>query len=574
MGALYFGDNLNVLRKEIKDESVDLIYLDPPFNSKRDYNVFLKTPKGYESDAQITAFEDSWHWGEQAEREFSELIHQSNTDVAEMVQSLRRFLKESDMMAYLVMMANRLLELHRVLKPTGSIYLHCDPTASHYLKIVMDAIFGVEYFRNEIVWRRTGAHGAKRSFGPIHDSILFYSKSDKYYFRTVFRPYMRGHVEKRYKKDDKGRYKFSSGGNVLTGPGKTSGESGAIWRGFNPSIKNRHWAIPSFLTEDMPPHILKAATLERLEWLYQQGLIEIKEGNAWPTPVRYLKHDNGQPLQDIWAFQPYTQGTLYGMEEGIDEDVKWLGPTDPERLGYPTQKPIGLVERIITSSCPGEGVVLDPFCGCGTAVHAAQKLGREWIGIDITHLSISLIEKRMKDAFPGIEFEVHGTPKDIEGARDLAQRDKYQFQWWACSLIGAQPYKGKKKGADSGIDGIKYFQDDEKGAKKIIVSVKGGENVTRAMIADLKNTVEREKAEMGIFLTLTNPTEPMVKEAVTAGFYDSPKGEYPKIQIITIEELLAGRKRAEHPDISSGSYNFKQAKKESKKLKQEVLKGL
>ena len=235
--------------------------------------------------------------------------------------------------------------------------------------------------------------------------------------------------------------------------------------------------------------------------------------------------------------------------------------------------PTGLLERIIEASSNKGDIVLDPFCGCGTAVHAAQKLGRDWIGIDITHLSISLIEKRMKDAFPGLEFPVHGTPKDLEGARNLAERDKYQFQWWACSLVGAQPYQGKKKGADSGIDGIKFFQDDEQGAKKIIVSVKGGEHVTRTMIADLKNTVEREKAAMGLFITLTDPTEPMVKESVTAGFYESAKGEFAKIQILTIEDLLSGKKRPEHPDISSGTYNFKKAKKESKKVEKPLLKG-
>ena len=259
--------------------------------------------------------------------------------------------------------------------------------------------------------------------------------------------------------------------------------------------------------------------------------------------------------------------------QDIIADIPPVNSQAAERLGYPTQKPLALLERIIEASSNKGDIVLDPFCGCGTAVHAAQKLGRDWIGIDITHLSISLIEKRMKDAFPGLEFPVHGTPKDYEGARNLAERDKYQFQWWACSLVGAQPYQGKKKGADGGIDGIKFFQDDETGAKKIIVSVKGGEHVTRTQIADLKNTVEREKAAMGIFVTLADPTDPMVKESVTAGFYDSPKGEYQKIQILTIEELLAGRKRPEHPDISSGTYNFKKAKKEGKKAKQEVLKG-
>lgn len=576
MGKLFFGDNLYVLRDEIENESVDLIYLDPPFNSKRDYNLLFKTPKGHDSDAQIAAFDDTWHWGEQAEREFAELLHHSNTDISEMIQALRRFLKESDMMAYLVMMGSRLAELHRVLKPSGSLYLHCDPTASHYLKLLLDTIFGADQFRNEIIWRRTGAHGSRKSYGPIHDTILFYTKTNDYYFNIVMRPYMKGHVESRYSLDESGRYKFTSGGNVLSGPGATAGESGAVWRGFNPSAKNRHWAIPGFLSEQMPPEFETLGTLAKLEALYNAGLIEIKEGSAWPTPVRYLDNNDGQPIQDIWAYQPYTEKTVHGTDDGIDQDVAWLGTTDPERLGYQTQKPIGLLERIIKSSCPENGIVLDPFCGCGTAVHAAQKLGREWIGIDITHLAITLIEKRMKDAFQNIVFEVYGTPKDLDGARNLAGRDKYQFQWWACSLVNAQPYQGKKKGSDGGIDGIIFFQDDEvgtksTGAKKIIVSVKGGEHVNVTMVKDLIATVEREKAAIGIFVTLTKPTQPMITEAISAGFYKSPFGDFQKIQILTIEDLLSETNRPKYPDISSGVYNFKKAKTEKKKVKQDKL---
>ena len=534
MGALYFGDNLHVLREEIKDESVDLIYLDPPFNSKRDYNVFLKTPKGHESDAQITAFEDSWHWGEQAEREFSELLRHPNTDVAEMIQSLRRFLKESDMMAYLVMMANRLLELHRVLRPTGSLYLHCDPTASHYLKVVMDAIFATEAFENEIIWRRQNAKGlAFTRFASNHDVILKYSKSKDRVWHPQYKEHDPDYIENFYKyiEPETGRkYTLAD----LTNPNKDR---------------------PNLTYEFLGITRVWRWTKERMQKAYDDGLIiQLKQGTV-PRLKRYLDEQEGTAVDDIW------------------DDILAIQAQSAERLGYPTQKPLALLERIIEASSNKGDIVLDPFCGCGTAVHAAQKLGRDWIGIDITHLSISLIEKRMKDAFPGLEFPVHGTPKDLEGARNLAERDKYQFQWWACSLVGAQPYQGKKKGADGGIDGIKFFQDDETGAKKIIVSVKGGEHVSVNQIRDLKGTVEREKAVMGIFVTLSDPTDPMVKESVTAGFYDSPKGEFAKIQILTIEELLAGRKRPEHPDISSGTYNFKKAKKEGRKAKQEVLKG-
>jgi DNA modification methylase len=533
MGALYFGDNLDVLRGEIRDEAIDLIYLDPPFNSKRDYNVFLKTPKGHESDAQITAFEDTWHWGEQAEREFSELLKQPNTDVAEMIQSLRRFLKESDMMAYLVIMANRLLELHRVLKPTGSLYLHCDPTASHYLKVVMDAVFGAEGCVNEIIWRRQNAKGlAFTRFASNHDVILTYSKSKERTWHSQYKEHDPKYVEDFYRHVEPGtgrRYRLDN----LANPNKDR---------------------PNLTYEFLGVKRVWRWTKERMQKAYEDGLVIQTKPGAVPCLKRYLDEQEGTPVDDIW------------------DDIPAIQAQSSERLGYPTQKPLALLERIIEASSNKGDVVLDPFCGCGTAVHAAQKLGRDWIGIDITHLSISLIEKRMKDAFPGLEFPVHGTPKDLEGARNLAERDKYQFQWWACSLVDAQPYQGKKKGADGGIDGIKYVQEDSD-VKKIIVSVKGGEHVTRTQIADLKNSVEREKAALGLFITLSDPTDPMVKEASAAGMYETPKGDVPKVQILTVEGLLSGAERPQFYDISSGAHNFKKAKKEGKKAKQEVLKG-
>jgi site-specific DNA-methyltransferase (adenine-specific) len=467
-------------------------------------------------------------------------MHSGNANAAEMLRAMRSFLKENDMMAYLTMMAIRLIELHRALKPTGSIYLHCDPVASHYLKVLLDAIFGPDKFHNEIIWRRTGSHNARRSFGPIHDVILFYTKSDDYNFNIVRRPYTKGHVESRYSKDDEGRLRFSSGGNVMTGADIRTGESGLQWRGFDPTAKRRHWAIPGFYETLMSPEYKDFAVPEKLEALFQAGHIEIKERSAWPIMVRFLDERDGVPIQDIWAYQPYTQGMLWGTQQGIDEDVAWLGPTDPDRLGYATQKPTGLLERIIASSSNEGDLVLDPFCGCGTTIHAAQKLKRNWIGIDITHLAISLIEKRLNDAFPGIEYTVHGTPKDLEGAHALFTQGPYQFQWWAVSLINAVPYGGKKRGADSGIDGFVYFKPDGKTTEKAIVSVKGGENVGVPVIRDMGHVVDREKARIGIFITLTEPTGPMKTEAVKAGFYETPHhGKVPKLQIFTIADLFA-----------------------------------
>lgn len=536
MGKLYFGDNLEILREHIADESIDLIYLDPPFNSKRGYNLLFKTPKGHDSDAQITAFDDTWHWGEQAELEFSELLHQSNTDVAEMIQSLRRFLKESDMMAYLTMMANRLVELHRVLKSNGSLYLHCDPTASHYLKIVLDAIFTDGYFENEIIWRRQNAKGlAFTRFASNHDVILKYAKSKERVWHPQYKDHDPEYIETFYRfvEPETGRrHRLAD----LTNPNKDR---------------------PNLTYEFLGVTRVWRWTKERMQKAYNDGLVIQTKPGGVPQLKRYLDEQEGTPVDDIW------------------DDILSIQAQSTERLGYPTQKPLALLERIIQASSNKGDIILDPFCGCGTAVHAAQKLERDWIGIDITHLAVSLIEKRIKDAFPGISFEVHGTPKDVDGARELAQRDKYQFQWWACSLVNAQPYQGKKKGADSGIDGLIFFQDDETSTKKIVVSVKRGETVTRTMIADLKNTVEREKAEIGLFVTLAEPTKPMVTEAASAGFYESPyMGAFPKIQILMIADLLSGKAKPNYPDLSRGGLSFKKAKAEKKKSMQLGLEAI
>jgi len=558
VNTLSYGDNLTVLRDEIERESVDLIYLDPPFNSQANYNVLFKSPSGEQSHAQIEAFEDTWHWGEEAESAFDQVLQSWNTDAAELLRALRAFLKENDMMAYLCMMAVRLLELHRVLKPTGSLYLHCDPTASHYLKLVLDAVFGKERFLNEIIWRRTGSHNSSKRYGPIHDVILFYSKSPTYTWNRLVRPFMRGHVEKAFRKEGD-KYVTNYSGNILTGSGVRYGESGEVWRGFDPTAKGRHWAIPGILLEGLEEEVKGFGQAEKMDFLYDRGFITINEGDEWPRYVREITPRDGQFISDLWAYQPYTENTVFGTDLGIDDDVRWMGSKDSDRLHYPTQKPIALLERIISASSNRSDIVLDPFCGCGTTIHAAQKLKRQWIGIDITHLAISLIEKRLNDAFPGIKYEVHGTPKDLDGARALATQDKYQFQWWAVSLVNAVPFGGKKKGADSGIDGLIYFKPEGKTTEKAIVSVKGGDNVNVAMVRDLAHVVDREKAKIGIFITLAASTGPMRTEAVKAGYYETVYGKYPKIQILTLAELFEGKK-PNIPLVDTAS--FKKAPKE------------
>ena len=531
--SLYYGDNLDVVRESIKDETIDLVYLDPPFNSQASYNVLFKAPSGEQSHAQIEAFEDTWHWGESAEHAFDQVMSSGNTDVAELLRAMRSFLHENDMMAYLAMMAVRLLELHRVLKPTGSLYLHCDPTASHYLKILLDGVFQARNFRNEIIWKRSSAHsdakqGAKH-YGRLTDTIFFYSKAEDVTWNQTYRPYDETYTERDYRRVDTNgrRYRLDN----IQGPG--GAEKGNPY--YEVMGVSRYWRY----------------SREKMQQLIRQGRIIQTRPGAVPQYKRYLDEMPGVSVQNLW------------------DDIPVINNRSKELLGYPTQKPLALLERIITVSSNEGDVVLDPFCGCGTAVHAAQKLGRSWIGIDITHLAISLIEKRLTDAFPGIKYEVHGTPKDLDGARNLAERDRYQFQWWAVSLVNAVPFGGKRKGADTGIDGVIYFKDFKKKGEalvgstteKIIVSVKGGESVGVSMIRDLAHVIDREKAKMGLFITLAEPTDPMRKEALKEGYFESPglKGKYLKLQIATIEELLAGKKPELPPLVAS----FAQAPEEA-----------
>ncbi len=497
MNTLYYGDNLEILRDRDKfpNQSIDLIYLDPPFNSSASYNVLFRSPSGEQSHAQIEAFQDTWHWTKEAEQAFDEVMQGGNADASELLRAMRLFLKENDVMAYLAMMAIRLLELRRVLKETGSIYLHCDPTASHYLKLLMDSVYGPQQFRSEIIWKRTSSHGGAKRYGPVHDVILYYAGPGATW-NVQRQPYDAGYVSKKFGKvDAKTGEQFQD--HDLTGRGTRTGPSGQAWRGFNPTDNGRHWQPASYLytkyKELTGDDLSTYPFLERLDKLDEAGLIYWpKKELGFPRYKQFLGGAPGVPLQDVWT------------------DIDVINSMAQERLGYQTQKPTALLERIVSSSSKEGELVLDPFCGCGTTINAAQKLRREWIGIDITNLAISLIEKRLNDAFPGIRYEVHGTPKDLEGARALAALDKYEFQYWAVSLVNAVPYGGKKKGADTGIDGFIYFKPDARTTEKAIVSVKGGDNVNVAMLRDLGYVVKREKAQMGIFITLAEPTKPML----------------------------------------------------------------
>ena len=507
---LYFGDNLDILRQHIDAESVDLIYLDPPFNSNATYNVLFRERSGEESAAQITAFDDTWRWGLESELAYQEVITEQAGKVGELLAALRSFLGQNDMMAYLTMMAQRMVELHRVLKPTGSIYLHCDPTASHYLKLLLDAVFGLANFRNEIVWRRTSAHSdveqGARHMGRIHDVLLMYSKDTMPKWNTVYVPYEREYIESVY------RYEDEDGRRYQTQPlhaAKPGGDTLYEWKGKLPP-PGRYWAYSK----------------ENMARLDAEGRITYSRTGT-PRYKIYLDEKEGRPLQDMWA------------------DISPVHVQPRERLGFPTQKPEALLERIISASSDEGDVVLDPFCGCGTAVAAAERLKRRWIGIDITHLAITLIRHRMHDSF-GEDlrpYEVVGEPKDLSSAESLALHDRYQFEWWALGLVDARPARDRKKGADAGIDGyINFFDDNSGKPKRIVVQVKSG-NVQRSQIATLKSDMEREKADLALFVTLKPPTGPMVNEALGAGFYAPeafPDDNFSKVQILTIKELLAG----------------------------------
>ncbi len=509
--TLFYGDNLKILREYIPDESVDLIYLDPPFNSNRNYNVLFKDESGSESEAQITAFEDTWHWNQAAEETYNELVTQAPDHVSKMIASLRDFIGNNQMMAYLVMMAARLVELHRVLKPTGSLYLHCDPTASHYLKIILDTIFGPQNFRNEIIWQRTNAKGnAFTRFATNHDIILRYTKSDKSIWNPQYTAHDPEYIEDfyRYVEPETGR-RYTLGD--LTNPNRDR---------------------PNLTYEFLGVTRVWRWTKERMQEAYDKGLIVQSHPGAVPRLKRYLDEQEGIPVGDIWT------------------DIPPVQSQSKELLGYPTQKPLALLERIIqASSNPGD-IVLDPFCGCGTAIAAAQKLGRKWIGIDITHLSIALQKYRLRDMFPDIQFNVVGEPRDMAAAKQLAQDNRYQFQWWALSLVQAKPLGGQegsktgKKGSDKGIDGVITFIDDAYAKpKRVLVQVKSG-HVKSGDVRDLVGTVQRENAAIGVFITLEPPSRDMITEAVSAGYYDSPgwHQKYPRIQIRTIAELLKGAK--------------------------------
>lgn len=514
---LFYGDNLEVLRQHIASESVDLVYLDPPFNSNRNYNVIFGRNQSHAADdsAQIQAFGDTWVWTPETEEQYLDLIQGGvPSRVADALTAFRTLLGENDAMAYLVNMAPRLVQLHRVLKATGSLYLHCDPTMSHYLKVLLDAIFDARNFRSELIWKRYGAHSNSSAYGAIHDTILFYIKSPQAKFAKQYTAHDEGYVAQRYRHQDP--------------DGRLFREQTLVNPSVRPNLQYDYTALDGN-TYKHPPNGWKYSP-DRMRELDEQGrLLYPSKPTGLLRLKNYLDEMKGMPVQDIWT------------------DIPHLGSTSPERLGYPTQKPLALLERILQSSSEPGDVILDPFCGCGTAIDAAQKLDRRWLGIDVTYIAVDLIRKRLRHTYgDDIEstYDVLGIPRDRAGAFALFSQSPFDFERWAVSLVNAQP--NEKQVGDRGIDGVARFFLDGTGKNlgRILVSVKGGKSIGPQFVRDLLGTVETQKAEMGVLITMAEPTRGIIDAVNHAGSYTHPANgqKFPKVQVITIDQLVKGEK--------------------------------
>jgi DNA modification methylase len=538
---IYYGDNLEVLRNYLADESVDLCYIDPPFNSKRNYNQIYNNV-GKEDKAQAQAFIDTWTWDEYAQNGLFEIQSNYNrvftAQSIDLITGLEKVLKKGSLFAYLVSMTLRIAEIHRILKPTGSFYLHCDPTASHYLKLVLDAVFCPQSgnFQNEIIWQRTSSHNDSKKWGAVHDVIFFYTKASKFTWNKVYLPHSEKYVNDFYRhRDERGVYRLD---HIIRSQsmGKRPNLS-YEYKGYTPEWG---WRV-------LQEKLVQLDAENRLAW----------SSTGRPYLKRYLHEQQGTPIKSVIT------------------DINPLSASSAEKLGYPTQKPEALLERIIQASSNEGDVILDAYCGCGTSIAVAEKLQRQWIGIDITYQSISLILKRLEDQF-GYDFtqdvidenhpdtpkaatlELNGVPKDFASAVELANRKddrtRKEFEkWMVLSYSRNQAIINEKKGSDGGIDGIAYVPDrNAKGEienKKALFSVKSNAKLSPAVIRELNGTIEREHAACGFLLTLY-PMPNLVKESKQYGNYQNSliNKSYPKIQVICVDELLNGA-RLELPNV-------------------------
>jgi DNA modification methylase len=519
MNRLWYGDNLTVMQGMGK-YSVDLIYLDPPFNSKQSYNLLYRTMTGKPVPEQVEAFCDTWEMDAQKEaiaRSMPLLMREHGIDDYYVdfwrlwMQALRH--TQPHLLAYLIFMVQRLLHMKSILRPTGSIYLHCDPTASHYIKVMMDGIFGHENFRNEIIWKRTSAHSSARRFGPVHDTILFYTASNSYTWNKLFQPYDDSYVDAFYTHTDPDGRRWRR--SDMTGAGTRNGETGQIWRGIDVTAKGRHWAW-------QPSEMEKMDAEGRLHWPAKQG--------GMPMLKRYLDEQQGVPAQDV-----------------ID-DIAPMHNMSKDRLGYPTQKPVALLDRLILASTNKGDVVFDPFCGCGTTIYSAIKNERQWIGCDIAILSIKLVREVLAERYrlvEGTHYVVDGIPTSVEGAQILFEKDPSTFQNWFVERVGGFPMQ--RKSADRGIDGRIYFE-TKAGLREMMIQVKGGRHVRPTDVRDLRGVLERERnAELAGFLSITPPTKAMREEAAEAGMYEYGGIKYPRIQFLTTSDVLEGKREFHMP---------------------------
>ncbi|MYH72205.1 MAG: site-specific DNA-methyltransferase [Acidimicrobiia bacterium] len=486
---LYFGDCLDVMREDVPDDSVDLIYLDPPFNSKRLYNAFI-------GDAQWVAFNDTWRWHE-AEDDFHHVAGQ--VEMAATMEGLRSILGESCNLAYVSYMANRLLECRRILKPTGSIYLHCDPTMSYLLRIVMDAIFG-DSFLNEIAWRRTTSRSDAGRYGRITDRILFYA-DDKKTWHNQF---------------DAASGLVVSGDRLipLTGPGLSKGESGRPWKGYDPATsgKGRCWSVPKrgsyakWVHNNIIPGYLDIKGIhDRLDALHAHGLITFS-ARGIPSAFRPAAASNPGPrINDLWVD--------IGLEDGLKDYNQ-----------YDTRKPVALLERIISSSSNEGDVVLDPFCGCGTAIHAASNLNRQWIGIDVCVNACRIIEKRLRGHFDSLwdDVEFIGFPKTRNDAKALASLDAFRFERWAASLVDGMEHNKIQRG-DKGIDGRGRLAIRKGTFIDIVSQVKGG-GTSPGDVQAFNGARQQAGADLGIFTCFAERVTPRMRDAAASAgrFMDVP----------------------------------------------------
>lgn len=516
---LYYGDNLKIMER-MRGSSVDLIYLDPPFKSDQNYNLVYKTMTGKPVPEQAQAFCDTWDMDaekEQLARTMPVLMREKGVDeyYVEFWNLWMKALRytQPHLLAYLIYMVQRLLHMKSILRPTGSVYLHCDPTASHYIKVMMDGIFGHQNFRNEIIWKRTSAHSSAKRYGPVHDVLLFYTKSDRFTWNAQYQPHDPAYLASHYRNvDANGRHYTLSD---LTAAGTRKGSSGQPWRGFDPTAKGNHWKF----------------TTERLDELDKAGRIYwSKKQGSWPRYIRYLDEVKGTQLQDVWT------------------DISPLNAMSAERLGYPTQKPIELMKRIIAASSNAGDVVFDPFCGCGTTIYAAQETNRQWIGCDIAILAIKLIREILtSDRYRLVEshdFAVDGIPVSVEQAEELFRKDPFQFQHWAVERVGGFPTT--RKTGDLGIDGRLYFEAGKE-LRSMVLSVKGG-NIRPTDVRDLRGVLEREQdVELAGFISLKEPTKAMWEEAATAGVYEYQGRPYRRIQLLTVRQIVEEKREFETP---------------------------